>query len=118
MADSQAELHNLPSKGIPQAQRKFAIINGDDFGFSSGVNRAIVKAHEQGILTSTSLMVTGEAVEAVALAEAHPRLAVELHLVLVCGRAVLPPSQIPHLVDPTGQFLFNSVRAGLRYQFN
>lgn len=62
----------------------------------SGVNRAIVKAHEQGILTSTSLMVTGEAVDqAVALAEAHPRLAVELHLVLVCGRAVLPPARFP-----------------------
>ncbi|HAJ58486.1 MAG TPA: chitooligosaccharide deacetylase, partial [Cyanobacteria bacterium UBA8543] len=25
------------------------IINGDDFGFSSGVNRAIIEAHERGV---------------------------------------------------------------------
>lgn len=101
-----------------QAQR-FAIINGDDFGFSSGVNQAIIKAHEQGVLTSTSLMVTGAAFdEAVKLAHAHPNLAVGLHLVLVCGRAVLPPSQIPHLVDSTGNFPYSPPNSGLRYQFN
>lgn len=100
-------------------QRRFVIINGDDFGFSKGVNRAIIKAHEQGVLTSSSLMVTGEAFdEAVALAHAHPDLAVGLHLVLVCGRSALPPEQIPHLVDSSGCFPFSSFRSGLRYQFN
>lgn len=101
-----------------QAQ-KFAIINGDDFGFSHGVNQAIIKAHKEGVLTSTSLMVTGEAFdEAVDLAHAHPSLAVGLHLVLVCGRAALPPSQIPHLVDEAGNFPYTPERSGLRYQFN
>lgn len=101
-----------------QAQR-FAIINGDDFGFSSGVNQAIIKAHEQGVLTSTSLMVTGAAFdEAVKLAHAHPNLAVGLHLVLVCGRAVLPPPQIPHLVDSARNFPYSAPMSGLRYQFN
>lgn len=100
-----------------QAQ-KFAIINGDDFGFSHGVNQAIIKAHKEGVLTSTSLMVTGEAFdEAVDLAHAHPTLAVGLHLVLVCGRAALPPSQIPHLVDSTGNFPYSAATSGLRYQF-
>ncbi len=37
------------------------VVTGDDFGFSRGVNRAIVEAHEQGILTNASLMVNGEA---------------------------------------------------------
>ncbi|MBD2439540.1 hopanoid biosynthesis-associated protein HpnK [Nostoc sp. FACHB-110] len=98
--------------------RRFAIINGDDFGFSRGVNQAIIKAHKQGILTSTSLMVTGEAAEeAIALAQQHPDLAVGLHLVLVCGHSVLPPEQIPHLVDAQGNFPNSSVLAGLRYQF-
>ncbi|BAY47056.1 YdjC-like protein [Scytonema sp. HK-05] len=100
-----------------QAQR-FAIINGDDFGFSSGVNQAIIKAHQEGVLTSTSLMVTGAAFdEAVELARVHPNLAVGLHLVLVCGQAVLPPSQIPHLVDSTGNFPYSPPISGLRYQF-
>jgi hopanoid biosynthesis associated protein HpnK len=98
---------------------RFVIINGDDFGFSSGVNHAIIQAHEQGILTSASLMVTGAAVEeAVALAKAHPTLAVGLHLVIGCGKAVLPPDQIPHLVDQAGNFPEDPVLTGLRYQFD
>lgn len=102
-----------------RTSQRFAIINGDDFGMSTEVNKAIITAHEQGILTSTSLMVTGEAFEeAVALAQTHPNLAVGLHLVLVCGKSALPASQIPHLVDQEGNFPQDSVKAGLRYQFN
>jgi chitin disaccharide deacetylase len=98
---------------------RFAIINGDDFGFSAGVNQAIIQAHEQGVLTSTSLMVTGDAAEqAIATSRHHPNLAVGLHLVLVCGRAVLPPYQIPHLVDSLGNFSDSPLVAGLRYQFH
>lgn len=100
-------------------QSRFAVINGDDFGFSNGVNQAIIKAHEYGVLTSTSLMVTGDAVEeAIALARQHPNLGVGLHLVLVCGRSALPPEQIPHLVDADGNFPNDPVIAGLRYQFD
>jgi len=36
---------------------KYLIVNADDFGLSSGVNRGIIKSHEQGIVTSASLMV-------------------------------------------------------------
>ncbi|MTJ28715.1 hopanoid biosynthesis-associated protein HpnK [Aphanizomenon sp. UHCC 0183] len=97
----------------------FLVINADDFGFSQGVNAAIIQAHEEGILTSTSLMVSGDAAqEAIALAKDHPQLAVGLHLVLVCGKSVLPPSQIPHLVDSQGNFSSNPTQAGLSYQFN
>lgn len=114
---------NVKTKSSPQvvtkSNRRFLIINGDDFGFSCGVNRAIIQAHERGILTSTSLMVTGEAFnEAVSLAQSHPNLAVGLHLVLVCGKAVLPSSEIPHLVDDKGNFSNKAYRAGLDYQFN
>lgn len=59
---------------------KFLIFNADDFGASSGVNRGIVDCHVRGVLTSTSLMVTGQAVdEAVALSREHPRLSIGLH---------------------------------------
>jgi predicted glycoside hydrolase/deacetylase ChbG (UPF0249 family) len=59
---------------------RFLIVNADDFGASEGVNRGIVDCHVGGILTSTSLMVTGRAVrEAVALSGEHPDLAIGLH---------------------------------------
>ncbi len=56
------------------------IVNADDFGASDGVNRGIVEAHTNGIVTSTSLMVTGAAARAaVALAQEHPALGLGLH---------------------------------------
>ena len=36
---------------------KYLIVNGDDFGLSPGVNRGICEAHQDGILTSASLLV-------------------------------------------------------------
>ena len=57
------------------------IVNADDIGYSPGVNRGIMQAHEQGIVTSTSLMVRGLAVESAAeYCRAHPRLSVGLHI--------------------------------------
>src|ERR671924_1565273 len=106
-------------RDAPSNPHRYVRVSGDDFGFSHGVNRAIIQAHECGVLTSASLMVTGRAFdEAVALAHAHPRLAVGLHLVVVCGRTALPPGEIPHLADVTGNFPFGAFRTGLRYQFN
>jgi len=95
------------------------VITADDFGRSSEINRAVVLAHREGILTTASLMVAGEAAEeAVALAKENPTLAVGLHLVVVDGRAVLPPDQIPHLVDADNRFPNSPTRMGLKYAFN
>jgi predicted glycoside hydrolase/deacetylase ChbG (UPF0249 family) len=59
---------------------RHVIVNADDFGASTGTNRGIVECHARGVLTSTSMMVTGAAVEeAVELSRAHPQLAVGLH---------------------------------------
>ena len=96
--------------------RPQVIFNADDFGSSPDINAAVMRAHRQGVLTSASLMVTGQAVdEAVALAREAPRLAVGLHLVLVRGRSVLSPREIRHLVDEKGRFSYDPVRAGLYY---
>ncbi|MGD1107394.1 MAG: ChbG/HpnK family deacetylase [Terracidiphilus sp.] len=83
------------------------IVNADDFGLTLGVNRAIIELHSDGILTSTSLMARARATEeAIELARSAPALGVGCHIVLVDGEPVLPPHQIPTLVDPrTGQFL-------------
>jgi predicted glycoside hydrolase/deacetylase ChbG (UPF0249 family) len=57
------------------------IVNGDDFGLSAGVNRGIERAHEDGILTSASMMVRAQhATEAAEYAQAHPALSVGLHI--------------------------------------
>ena len=37
------------------------VVNADDFGFTRDVNRGIVEAHRNGILTATTLMATGAA---------------------------------------------------------
>jgi hopanoid biosynthesis associated protein HpnK len=85
--------------------KTYAIVNADDFGLSPGTNRGIIEAYRDGILTSASLMVVGDAFEeAVALAHAHPDLSLGIHLTLVEGNSVLPPGQVPSLVTPDGQF--------------
>jgi predicted glycoside hydrolase/deacetylase ChbG (UPF0249 family) len=59
---------------------KYLIFNADDFGTSAGINRGILECHTRGVVTSTSLMVTGRAVhEAVAMSRDLPALAVGLH---------------------------------------
>jgi chitin disaccharide deacetylase len=63
------------------APRRYLIVNADDFGLSDGVNRGIARAHEDGVVTSASLMVRGDGAHgAAAYARAHPRLSVGLHL--------------------------------------
>jgi len=62
---------------------KRLIVNADDFGAGRGINRGIVEAHSEGILTSASLMVDMPgSEEAARLAAALPRLSVGLHVVL------------------------------------
>ncbi len=74
------------------------IVNADDFGFTAGVNRAIVEAHIHGIVTSSTLMANGTAFdEAVKVAKTLPGLSVGCHVVLIDGEPVLSVGQIPSL---------------------
>ena len=60
---------------------RYLIVNADDFGYSTGVNRGILEAHENGIVTSASLMVERPAaVAAVDSAQERPRLGLGLHV--------------------------------------
>jgi predicted glycoside hydrolase/deacetylase ChbG (UPF0249 family) len=57
------------------------VVNADDFGHCPGVNAGVIKAHEQGIVTSASLMVRWPAAaEAAAYARQHGDLGLGLHL--------------------------------------
>lgn len=94
------------------------IVTADDFGAALAVNEAVEAAHRTGILTATSLMVAGEAAaDAIARAHRLPSLKVGLHLVLVEGRPVLPPSAVPDLVDASGCFRINMALAGINFFF-
>lgn len=73
---------------------KQLVVNADDFGFTRDVNRGIIEAHQQGILTATTLMANGDAFEdAVRLAWENAALDVGAHLVLVGGRALAGASK-------------------------
>ena len=74
------------------------IVNADDFGYTSGVNRAIVEAHSRGVVTSSTLMANGSAfADAVQLAKTIPQLSVGCHVMLTDGDPVLGPEPLPSL---------------------
>jgi hopanoid biosynthesis associated protein HpnK len=76
------------------------IVNADDFGFTSGVNRAIVEAHSRGIVTSSTLMANGPAfTQAVELAKRNPQLGIGCHVVLIDGDPLLDPQRISSLTS-------------------
>jgi hopanoid biosynthesis associated protein HpnK len=110
---------NSPSSTQHLDLVKTVIFTADDFGLSPALNGAVALAHTQGLLRCASLMVTGPAAEqAIALAREMPELCLGVHLTLIQGRSVLPPRDIPHLVDAQGWFLNDPVRAGWRYYWH
>ncbi len=85
---------------------RYLIVNADDFGRSRGVNLGILKAHKEGIVTSTSFMVNQPfAQEGASILKDTPSLGAGVHLVFSTGRPVLPPEKVPTLVDSQGFFL-------------
>jgi hopanoid biosynthesis associated protein HpnK len=94
---------------------KQLIITADDFGAAREVNDAVEAAHRGGVLTAASLMVAApHAADAIARARRLPSLRVGLHLTLLQGRPVLPPSALPQLVNGAGVFPSNPAVLGMR----
>jgi len=63
------------------SEERFLVVNADDLGLSAAVNEGIFAAHEEGIVTSASLMVRqGAAVAAAEQAPEFPDLAIGLHI--------------------------------------
>src|SRR5437867_6285339 len=92
MGPAGAHLLGRLLRGAPPAAggmnpMRWLIVTADDFGITSGINRGIIQAHRDGILTSTSLMVDRPACEqAAALGRACGTLSVGLHLELDPGK--------------------------------
>jgi chitin disaccharide deacetylase len=79
---------------------KRLIINADDFGLTAGVNRAIVEAHQRGVVSSASMMAnSAELDQAIGLARDLPQLSIGCHIDLIQLAPVLPPAQLPTLTD-------------------
>lgn len=90
------------------------ILNADDFGLSSEVNEAVERAHQQGVLTSASLMVAERGLEeALRIARRNPGLAVGLHLTLTDGTPKSDPALIPGLTQKNGRFRDDMAAMGL-----
>jgi hopanoid biosynthesis associated protein HpnK len=95
------------------------VFSADDFGLTEAVNEGVVRAHVDGVLGQTSLMVAAPAAaDAVGRAKACPGLDVGLHLVLVDGDSVLGHERLPHITGPDGRFGRDQAALGFKYFFS
>lgn len=88
--------------------RRLLIVNADDLGRTSGINRGTFEAHRDGVVTSATLMVgfpaAAEAGKAAAGDPGLEGLGVGLHVTLTGGGPpTLPPGKVPSLVDAAGR---------------
>ncbi len=93
---------------------RLLIVNADDYGLTEGISRGILRAHREGLVTSTSVLAVGPAFAATGpwLRDAE-RLGVGVHLAVVGeDPPLLTAAEIPTLVDRRGR-LSSSWRAFL-----
>lgn len=92
------------------AEQRYLVITADDAGFSAAVNEATIRAMEQGVVSSASIMVTCPGFDEIAdYAILHPEKDFGVHLTLTCeSREVrwgpVLKDQVPSLVRPDGSF--------------
>ena len=80
------------------------IFHGDDFGLTTGINKGIIQSYKDGLLSSTSVVASGEAVEeAIFLAKQNKGLDVGIHLVLSDECPLLPSERLSSII-PEGAF--------------
>lgn len=66
---------------------KKLIINADDFGMCEGNSLGILLAHEEGLVSSTTVMMNMPyALWALDKAKAYPNLGIGVHLTLTAGK--------------------------------
>ncbi len=97
------------------------IVNADDFGYTPGIDRAIVELHTACAVSSATAMATGAAMAR--LENQVPRgLGIGCHIVLVDGSPAAPPEAIPTLLEggrlrpSLSRFLLDLERGRIRDQ--
>lgn len=79
------------------------IVNADDLGYSERRDRGILSAYAEGLISSASLMVTGDTATEAALQARQIGLPLGLHLNLSEGT---PLTTATHITDEQGQLLY------------
>lgn len=86
------------------APDRLLIVNADDYGLTPGVCEGILRAHDEGVVTSTSALVVAPAFAAHSSRLADSGIGVGAHLCLVGeDPLLLGPREIPTLVDARGR---------------
>ncbi len=81
------------------------IVTADDYGMCEAVDKAIDAGIENGIITTTNVMLNMETLHnAKTLRERYPHICVGVHWNVTTGKPVSPPEKIPTLVDENGNF--------------
>src|SRR5215207_1064405 len=82
--------HTNELLGYP-ADARLLIVNADDFGMCHAINQGIYKSLQEGIVTSTSLMVPCPwASHAMSLLKENPSIHFAVHLPVLCDTILYP----------------------------
>jgi chitin disaccharide deacetylase len=87
---------------LPTVRR--LIVNADDFGLTGGVSRGILRAHHEGLVTSTTVLVNLAPQPELDDAAVGSRLGLGLHFNVTWGQPISPAALVPSLVDADGRF--------------
>lgn len=94
----------------------YLIINADDFGYTPGINRGICDCYDEGVVSSVSVMATGDAfADAVERLVDRPGLGRGVHVTLTTMEPLLDPADLPTLVGDGGRFRESGFQFFLAY---
>ncbi len=81
------------------------IVTADDYGMCAVVDKAIDAGIDNGIITTTNVMLNMESLHnASTLRDRYPHISVGIHWNVTTGKPILKPEEIPTLVDDKGVF--------------
>ncbi len=94
---------------ITPRDQPLLIVNADDYGLTEGVSRAILQAHTEGIITSTSVLTLAPGFDrSVGWLADHPSLGTGAHLAAVGeDPPLLTAREVPTLVDRRGRMHYS-----------
>lgn len=82
---------------------KYLIVTADDYGMSQAVNQAIQEGVDNGIITSTNVMMNMPFCDDVERIR-NKDISIGIHWNLTCGKPILSPEMIPSIVNKDGSF--------------
>ena len=96
---------SVPQKEVSVEYRSL-IINADDLCQNRKTNEAILKCYNEGIVTSTTAFVNfPDSIELLKeVHEQYPDFPIGIHLNMTLGKPVLPPEEVPTMVNKNGEF--------------